>query len=186
MSGLRRIYSSKQFLELVQKLWQEQLAHSPKGRYDHVLERQGDEAGVGSMHVISVKKYLEASSKKSEERRYDDALRLSSKAERFILKVIVEMFNGPEVAFSLSSGDSHILGRMTASLSEEASSNVLAANFHEILDRSASPHQLMTAPSAICWLWKTCCARYSFEAASCALPSLKRRRQVFPSDPRSC
>lgn len=93
LRNLECIYSSKQSLELVTKLWVQQLSMS--GNNYRVYAKQAAEAyQLGHLHIAATNKYLTASDLAYKIQQYDDSLDLIHAAENMTMIVRREMFGG--------------------------------------------------------------------------------------------
>jgi len=86
--SLHCIYTSQSAIMLLYQLWDNQLQQvmSSKHRYYKLLEQQGLAAQKYDISFIAVKKFIDASTIAFEEKQYKDAINLSTKAEKVVLR----------------------------------------------------------------------------------------------------
>lgn len=87
--SLHCIYTSQSAIMLLYQIWDNQLQQAisiSKHRYYKLLEQQGIVAQKHDINFIAVKKLIDASSIAFEERQYKDAINLSTKAEKMVLR----------------------------------------------------------------------------------------------------
>ena len=89
--SLHCIYTSQSAIMLLYQIWDNQLQQAQamsasKHRYYKLLEQQGLAAQKHDINFIAVKKLIDASSIAFEERQYKDAINLSTKAEKMVLR----------------------------------------------------------------------------------------------------
>lgn len=97
--NLRCIYTNMQSLELLQKIWSQQVSGSPNNA--HLLENIGELLVSGGLYLPGGKKLQEAVVMAFEQKNYALALRVSSKAEKMIPEMLNETRNLDLVMFEL-------------------------------------------------------------------------------------
>jgi tetratricopeptide (TPR) repeat protein len=111
--SLHCIYTSQSAIMLLYQIWDNQLQQAvsiSKHRYYKLLEQQGLAAQKHAINFIAVKKLIDASSIAFEERQYKDAINLSTKAEKMVLRSEAAQRNLS--TNGSSSGDNSIEGQM--------------------------------------------------------------------------